>query len=112
MTLTELAHAARRISLYQDFTITFFCIGAPACVAITLLDAGGIVITVAWAAILLGAIWVHSGNGWVFTSANGGWEYPAFLAVITLVHVALGDGAYALSRRKDARPPIALARAA
>lgn len=57
MTLTELAHAARRISLYQDFTITFFCIGAPACVAITLLDAGGIVITVAWAAILLGAIW-------------------------------------------------------
>src|SRR5690242_12604556 len=38
--------------------------------------------------ILLGAIWVHSGNGWVFTSANGGWEYPAFLAVITLVHVA------------------------
>jgi len=31
--------------------------------------------------ILLGAAWAHAGNGWLFTSPNGGWEYPAFLAV-------------------------------
>jgi putative oxidoreductase len=48
---------------------------------------------------LLGAIvWVHGGNGWVFTAPNGGWEYPAFLLVASAVQVLLGDGAYALSR--------------
>jgi putative oxidoreductase len=48
---------------------------------------------------LLGAIiWVHAANGWVFTAANGGWEYPAFLLIASVVQVLLGDGAYALSR--------------
>ena len=47
---------------------------------------------------LLGAIiWVHAGNGWVFTAANGGWEYPAFLTLASVVQILLGDGAYALS---------------
>src|SRR5262245_51481373 len=35
--------------------------------------------------ILLGATWVHAGNGWVFTSAGGGWEYPVFLIVVSVV---------------------------
>src|SRR5215470_15711652 len=26
--------------------------------------------------ILVGALWVHFGNGWLFTSPKGGWEYP------------------------------------
>jgi putative oxidoreductase len=47
--------------------------------------------------ILLGAIWVHSGNGWVFTATNGGWEYPLFLVIATAVQAMLGDGAHALS---------------
>ncbi len=48
---------------------------------------------------LLGAIvWVHAGNGWVFTAPNGGWEYPAFLLVASVVQVLLGDGGYSLSR--------------
>jgi putative oxidoreductase len=47
--------------------------------------------------ILLGAFWVHSGNGWVFSAANGGWEYPGYLAVLAVAQVLLGDGAYALS---------------
>lgn len=48
---------------------------------------------------LLGAIvWVHGGNGWVFSAPNGGWEYPAFLLAVSAVQVLLGDGAYALSR--------------
>jgi putative oxidoreductase len=46
--------------------------------------------------ILLTATWVHYPNGWVFTSTGGGWEYPAFLAMASLVHVLAGDGAYAL----------------
>ena len=55
-----------------------------------------------WAAIatlpvLLGATWVHSGNGWLFTNANGGWEYPVFLAVAAIVQALVGDGAFALS---------------
>jgi putative oxidoreductase len=41
---------------------------------------------------VLGATWAHAGNGWVFTSANGGWEYPAFLTIATLVTALLGDG--------------------
>ena len=48
--------------------------------------------------ILLGATWVHLGNGWVFSGANGGWEYPVFLLAVSLVQALLGDGAYALSR--------------
>jgi putative oxidoreductase len=52
--------------------------------------------------VLLGATWVHSGNGWLFTSTNGGWEYPAFLAVAALVQVLLGAGAFALSHDRSA----------
>jgi putative oxidoreductase len=48
--------------------------------------------------ILVGATWVHLGNGWVFSGANGGWEYPVFLIAVSLVQALLGDGAYALSR--------------
>lgn len=46
--------------------------------------------------VLLGATWVHSGNGWVFSGANGGWEYPLFLIVVSFGVALLGDGAYAL----------------
>ena len=46
--------------------------------------------------ILLGAFWVHAGNGWVFSGPNGGWEYPAYLAVLAAAQALLGDGAYAL----------------
>jgi putative oxidoreductase len=50
---------------------------------------------------LFGAIiFVHAGNGWVFTAPNGGWEYPAFLIVVSAVQFLLGDGAYALSPAK------------
>ncbi len=35
--------------------------------------------------ILAGALWAHSGNGWVFSNANGGWEYPLFLIVVSAV---------------------------
>jgi len=48
--------------------------------------------------ILAGALWVHSGNGWVFSNAGGGWEYPLYLIVLSAAQVLLGEGAFALSR--------------
>jgi len=51
--------------------------------------------------ILLGATWVHIGNGWVFSAANGGWEYPAFLIAASLVQALLGDGKYAFTMKKE-----------
>lgn len=47
--------------------------------------------------ILLGATWAHSGNGWLFTAPNGGWEYPLFLAAMSACVALLGAGAHALA---------------
>ena len=44
------------------------------------------------------AMSVHLGNGWVFTSPGGGWEYPLFLAVASVAQWLVGDGAWALRR--------------
>jgi putative oxidoreductase len=52
--------------------------------------------------ILAGATWAHFGNGWVFSAANGGWEYPAFLTFAAAAQALLGDGAYALANRRRA----------
>lgn len=41
--------------------------------------------------ILAGATWTHAGNGWVFSNANGGWEYPVFLAIASVVLILLDD---------------------
>jgi putative oxidoreductase len=46
--------------------------------------------------VLLGAVLVHAPNGWLFNAPNGGWEYPAFLAVAAIAHILIGDGAWAL----------------
>jgi putative oxidoreductase len=54
------------------------------------------IVSVALLPVLLGALLVHAPNGWVFNAPNGGWEYPAFLAVATLAHALIGDGAFAV----------------
>ena len=46
--------------------------------------------------VLLGAAWVHAPNGWMFSAPGGGWEYPVFLAAMSLVLWLAGDGAAAL----------------
>lgn len=46
--------------------------------------------------VLLGATWVHSTNGWLFTNAGGGWEYPLLLTVMAIAQIGLGDGKYAI----------------
>ena len=97
---------------YFTFTLAgtaqyFASIGLPAFLAYVVfaLEAiGGVLlvfgIATRWVAlglvpVLLGAAWVHLGNGWVFSAPTGGWEYPLFLIVISLV-VALQ--AYGSSR--------------
>lgn len=47
--------------------------------------------------VLLGALMVHAPNGWLFNAPNGGWEYPAFMALTALAHGLIGDGALALA---------------
>ena len=39
---------------------------------------------------------VHGHNGFLFTNANGGWEYPAFWALAMVVLALIGDGVWAL----------------
>ena len=56
--------------------------------------------------VLLGAVWVHSGNGWTFSNEGGGWEFPLFWAVTQVAIALLGSGAYAL---KPSAPQAALA---
>jgi putative oxidoreductase len=90
---------------YFTFTLAgtaqyFSSIGLPAPLAYVVfaLEAiGGVLlvlnIATRWVAlglvpVLLGAMWVHLGNGWVFSAPNGGWEYPLFL-IVTSVVVAL-----------------------
>ena len=50
--------------------------------------------------VMVAAASVHFGNGWVFTSPNGGWEYPIFLTVASVSLWLIGDGAFAV-RRSD-----------
>ena len=54
------------------------------------------IVALALVPVLLGATWVHAGNGWLFTSPKGGWEFPAFWTVTLIVQALIGDGAYAL----------------
>ena len=94
---------------YFTFTLAgtaqyFVSIGLPgflAYVVFALEAVGGVLLVLGirtrWVAlglvpVLLGATWVHVGNGWVFNAPNGGWEYPLFLIVISLVVAAQAYG--------------------
>ena len=50
--------------------------------------------------VLLGASWVHWGNGWLFSAANGGWEYPVFLTVTAVAVAMLGAGRFSVLSNK------------
>jgi putative oxidoreductase len=105
-----LAHAGLKVFTFtMAGTIQFFAsIGYPAWLAYAVVIAeatAGVLLIVGlqarWAAlamvpVLIGAAAVHVPNGWVFNAPNGGWEYPVFLIVASLVQALIGDGAYAL----------------
>ncbi len=46
--------------------------------------------------IILVATWTHLSNGWLHTNEGGGWEYPMFLMLASIVHILLGDGRFAM----------------
>jgi putative oxidoreductase len=76
--------------------------------ALLILGIGSRWVAVALIPFLLGAAWVHLGNGWLFSAPNGGWEYPVFLVLAAVVQALLGDGAFALSNRFATRPATRL----
>ena len=49
--------------------------------------------------ILLGAIWAHSSNGWLFSNEGGGWEFPLFLSIIAFAQISLGNGRFSISTK-------------
>ncbi|PCF96646.1 DoxX family protein [Vreelandella nigrificans] len=56
-------------------------------------------VSLALVPVLLGAVWVHIGNGWLFSNAGGGWEFPVFWTIALLVQAGLGSGSLVLNRR-------------
>jgi putative oxidoreductase len=95
----------------------FASIGLPGSLAYVVFAAeaiGGVLllanVATAWVSlalipVLAGAFWVHAGNGWVFSAAGGGWEYPLFLI---LVSVVVSLQAFAVRSRGANRTPSAL----
>lgn len=74
---------------------------------------GGVALVLGWYArqaalalvpVMAVAAWVHVPNGWVHTSAGGGWEYPVFLVAASLALWLIGDGAAALRRSRWLAP--------
>ena len=66
-------------------------------------------VQVRWVALILipilgGAAYTHWVNGWVFNAPGGGWEYPVFLIVASLVLALLGNGTFAFTPAVAASP--------
>lgn len=106
-----LAHSAylKVIVFTVPGTVAFFdSLGLPAIMAYGTIGAeivGGIMlilgvrvreVAAVLAAVSLGATWAHLGAGWLFTNEGGGFEFPLFLAVTSVVQFLLGPGALAL----------------
>jgi putative oxidoreductase len=106
-----LVHASIKLFVFTPAgTAGYFgSLGLPPALAyfiIILEIAGGLALVLGiWARIvaivmaieLLGTIYaVHWAAGFVFTNANGGWEYSAFGAVTLVALALIGDGPYAL----------------
>ncbi|HEY1386046.1 MAG TPA: DoxX family protein [Dongiaceae bacterium] len=56
-------------------------------------------VSIALLPILAVATWVHAPNGLIFSNDNGGWEYPVFLMIASMVQALIGDGAFVLKSR-------------
>lgn len=105
-----LAHGLLKVFVFTPAgTAQFFAsLGLPAFAAylVILAEVGGglaliagayvRVVSLALVPVLLGALWVHAGNGWLFSAPKGGWEYPAFWTVALIAQALLGPGAFAV----------------
>lgn len=108
-----LAHGLMKVFLFTvPGTVAYFeSLGLPAALAyLTILAevGGGLAlilgvftrwVSLALVPVLLGAAWVHAGNGWVFSNEGGGWEFPVFWTVALLVQAGLGAGRLVLHPR-------------
>lgn len=110
-----LAHAWLKLAIYTPAgTVGFFeSLGFPGFLAYLVIAAelvGGVAliagVRTCWASlalvpILLGSIYApHGAAGFYFDSQGGGWEFPAFWAIVLVVQALLGDGAFALKRNR------------
>ena len=116
------AHALLKLFVFTlPGTVQFFqSLGLPGVLAYVTFAAelvGGVMLILGvgsrWVAaallpFLIGAAWVHVGNGWLFSAPKGGWEYPVFLIVAAIAQTLLGDGAYALGARFSGRSTVRL----
>lgn len=59
-------------------------------------------VAIATLPLLLGALSVHLGNGWLFSAPKGGWEFPLYLVVLAGAQAMLGSGAFALDNIRRA----------
>jgi len=120
-----LVHGLTKIFVFTiPGTMGFFeSVGFPGILAIPVIVAevgGGALLLVGfgtrWAAlalvpVMLGATSVHWGNGFTFSNSGGGWEFTAFLAVVSLALFLYGDdgrlsvGAFLRDRRSAASAP-------
>lgn len=104
------AHGLLKVLVFTpEGTAKFFeSIGFPGPLAYVVIAAevlGGIallvgyrtrVVAFALTPILFGSALPHLGNGWLFSSPGGGWEYSVFLGFTAIAAALLGDGRYAL----------------
>ncbi|WP_390263165.1 DoxX family protein [Halodurantibacterium flavum] len=116
MGILFLAHALLKIVVFTPAGAAgfFASLGFPAALAYIVIAAellGGIAlilgvwtrwVSLALLPILLGSIYApHWAAGFFFSNEGGGWEFPAFWAITLIVQALLGDGAFALRRKRD-----------
>ena len=89
---------------WTAYIVTFAEIGGGAAL---IAGIGVRAISLALLPVLLGAVFVHFGSGWVFSNPNGGWEYPAFLALVSIAVALLGPGKYVIRMPAPARTQTA-----
>lgn len=118
-----LAHGLLKIFVFTvPGTVEFFAsLGYPAVLAYAVIFGeviGGLAliagigvryVALALVPVLIGATLTHAGNGWLFSSENGGWEFPAFWTATLFVQALLGNGALALHPLISGRRQIARA---
>ena len=113
-----IAHAYLKYAIFTPAgTVQYFqSLGLPGPLAYVVMAAeffGGIAlilglwtrwVSLALLPIMLGAIFAHSGNGFFFTAANGGWEFPAFWTVMLVVQALLGDDWFPYGLKRNYKP--------
>ena len=116
-----IAHGLLKVFVFTiPGTVSFFeSIGYPGVLAYAVIAAeigGGAmlvlgiyprIVALALVPVLIGATLQHVPNGWLFSSPNGGYEFPALWTVLLIVQALLGSGSFALlPEGQRARQPV------